>query len=575
MRHPLAFTTAAAFGLLASAASALQALRLARAVRVAHALRRRAQPFQTRPAHPHAHVLVVGDSTGVGIGAGNDAQSLPGLLALRYPGVAITNRSANGARIADALAQVNASAARGERHDLLLVFAGGNDVLALTPNRKLVADARRLLDAASRVAARVVWLGHADIGCAPVIAPPLAWCASWLTRRNARALARTVRRKGAAFVDFSERRFSNVFGRATQRWFAADGLHPSADAYRFCLDEVERRVPLAAVLRQEPALPVEAEPFRVGRVSHPESSTMNLPLPIPAAGPAVAAAAQTASTTTTTSGDVPSPAEALAASTTRPLAIVTGASSGIGLELARLASRHGFDLLVAADEPSIDTVATELRADGTEVTPLCADLATTDGVDALVATASGRPVDVLFANAGHGLGHAFLDQDFADVRHVIDTNITGTLDLIQRIGNQMRARGEGRILITGSIAGFTPGTFSAVYNGTKAFIDSFGAALRNELKHSGVSVTVLMPGATETNFFARADMLDTKLGQGEKDDPADVAKAGFDAVMKGDDRVIVGMGNKLQVAAANVVPDTVLAEKHRDKAEPGSADKPD
>ena len=95
------------------------------------------------------------------------------------------------------------------------------------------------------------------------------------------------------------------------------------------------------------------------------------------------------------------------------------------------------------------------------------------------------------------------------MRHVIDTNITGTIYLIQKVGRDMQARGQGRILITGSIAGFMPGSFQAVYNGTKAFIDSFSFALRNELKDSGVTVTCLMPGETDTEFFERADMMDT------------------------------------------------------------------
>ena len=183
----------------------------------------------------------------------------------------------------------------------------------------------------------------------------------------------------------------------------------------------------------------------------------------------------------------------------------------------------------------------------------------------------GRPVDALLANAGHGLGKAFLDQDFAEARHVIDTNITGTVYLLHRFGRAMRARGQGRILITGSIAGFMPGSFQAVYNGTKAFIDSFSFALRNELKGSGVTVSCLMPGPTDTEFFARADMLDTKVGADSKDDPADVAKAGFTAMMKGEGDVVAGLENKLQVAAAHLTPDTVLAEQHRKLAEPGSA----
>jgi short-subunit dehydrogenase len=257
----------------------------------------------------------------------------------------------------------------------------------------------------------------------------------------------------------------------------------------------------------------------------------------------------------------------------RPLAIVTGASSGIGLELATICAQQGFDLLVAADRPEIHTVAGRLRSLGAAVNVVETDLATTDGVDQLWAAAAGRPVDSLLANAGHGLGHAFLDQDFEDARHVIDTNITGTIYLVHLVGRTMRSRGAGRILLTGSIAGFIPGTYQAVYNGTKAFIDSFSFALRAELKDTGVTVTCLMPGATETDFFERADMLDTKVGQAEKDDPADVARVGFEAMMRGDGDVVSGWKNKLQSAIANVTPAGVLAEQHRKMAEPGSARK--
>jgi uncharacterized protein len=258
-------------------------------------------------------------------------------------------------------------------------------------------------------------------------------------------------------------------------------------------------------------------------------------------------------------------------STTRPLAIVTGASSGIGLHLARLCGEHGFDLLIAADR-NVDDAANTLRATGADVQAVTADLSTQAGVDALLAAVNGRPVDALLANAGHGLGHAFLDQSFDEIRGVIDTNVTGTLYLIQRVALPMRDAGKGRILITGSIAGLMPGAFQAVYNGTKAFIDSFSWALRNELKESGVSVTCLMPGATDTEFFARADMLDTKVGADDnKADPADVAKVGFDAMMAGDGDVVAGLKNKVQAAMAGVMPASVLAEQHRKMAEPGSA----
>src|SRR3954454_9260926 len=255
---------------------------------------------------------------------------------------------------------------------------------------------------------------------------------------------------------------------------------------------------------------------------------------------------------------------------TRPLAIVTGASAGIGYELAKVCAQNGFDLLVAADQPKIAQAAQEFRALGVEAEAVQADLATLEGVDKLYAAAQGRPVDALLANAGHGLGKAFLDQNFDDVRHVINTNITGTIYLVQKVGRDMRSRGKGRILITGSIAGFIPGSFQAVYNGSKAFLNSFSFALRNELKDSEVTVTCLMPGATETEFFERADMLDTKVGQAEKDDPADVAKTGFDAMMRGDGDIVAGMKNKIQSAIANVTPSGMLAEQHRKMAQPGT-----
>ncbi|HYI73551.1 MAG TPA: SDR family NAD(P)-dependent oxidoreductase [Skermanella sp.] len=257
----------------------------------------------------------------------------------------------------------------------------------------------------------------------------------------------------------------------------------------------------------------------------------------------------------------------------KPLAIVTGASTGIGYELAKECAKNGFNLIVAADEPAIDKAAKEFSQLGADVDAVRADLATLEGVDEVYAAIRGRPVDALLANAGRGLGKGFLDQDFDDVRHVIDTNVTGTLYLLHKVGRDMRARGKGHILITGSIAGFMPGTYQAVYNGTKAMLDSFSFALRHELNDSGVTVTCLMPGPTDTEFFARADMLDTKVGQAKKDDPAEVARIGFDAMMKGQGDVVSGWKNKLQTAIATVTPSGVLAEMHRGMAEPGSGKK--
>jgi len=255
-------------------------------------------------------------------------------------------------------------------------------------------------------------------------------------------------------------------------------------------------------------------------------------------------------------------------------AIITGASTGIGFELATLAAKNGYDLLVVADEPLIEAAAADFKQFGTDVQSVEADLATIDGVDQLLSAAGGRQIDLLCANAGRGLGHAFLDQDLADWRRVVDTNITGTAYLLQKVLKQMVARGEGKVLVTGSIAGFIPGAFNAVYNGTKAFVDNFTDALRNELKESkGVTLTTLMPGPVETEFFDRAEMLDTSVGANpDKSDPADVAKDGWDALMDGKASIVSGWKNKLQASIANVTPAGILAEQHRKMAEPGSAD---
>ena len=255
----------------------------------------------------------------------------------------------------------------------------------------------------------------------------------------------------------------------------------------------------------------------------------------------------------------------------RPLAVVTGASSGIRYELAKLAAQDGHDLVIAADRPEIVEAAQALRGLGASVEHLQVDLSTKDGVEQLYGLIGGRPVDALLANAGHGLGHAFLDEDFDEAMHVVNTNITGTIYLAYKVGRDMREGDRGRILFTGSIAGLMPGSFQAVYNGTKAFVDSFSFALRNELKDTGVTVTCLMPGPTDTEFFARAGLLDTKVGADpKKADPADVAKAGYEAMIRGEGDVVAGLKNKIQAAMAAVTPQSVLAEQHRKMAEPGS-----
>lgn len=251
--------------------------------------------------------------------------------------------------------------------------------------------------------------------------------------------------------------------------------------------------------------------------------------------------------------------------------IITGASSGIGLELARIAARDGYDLLLVADTPF--DAAADLKSLGTSVETLNVDLATLEAVDRVIDRAGNRPIALLCANAGHGLGRDFLGQDLAAWRHVIDTNITGAVYLLQRVLRDMVPRNAGKVLVTGSIAGFIPGSFQAVYNGTKAFIDNFTDALRNEIKHAeGVTLTTLMPGPTATEFFKRADMMDTSVGVDDnKEDPADTARHGWEALMDGKASVVSGWKNKLQQAAANVTPAAILAEQHRKMAEPGTA----
>ena len=257
------------------------------------------------------------------------------------------------------------------------------------------------------------------------------------------------------------------------------------------------------------------------------------------------------------------------------LAIITGASTGIGFELAHLAAKNGYDIIVAADEPLIDAAANDFKAHGVSVESVEADLSTVEGVDRLLAAANGRPVDVLCANAGRGLGHAFIDQDVADWRRVIDTNVFGTTYVLWKTLKQMVARGEGKILVTGSIAGHIPGSFQAVYNASKAYLDNIVPALINEIKDvKGVTVTNLMPGPVETEFFERGGMGDTSVGQStSKSDPADVAKDGWDAMMAGKAAITSGWKNKIQNTLANVIPDAVLAQQHRGMAEPGSGEK--
>jgi len=255
----------------------------------------------------------------------------------------------------------------------------------------------------------------------------------------------------------------------------------------------------------------------------------------------------------------------------KPLALVTGASSGIGLELARQFGENGFDLVVAAEDAGLTSAAAELRETGAEVQPVQVDLRTPDGVAQLYAAATslGRPLDAVALNAGVGRGGAFIDTDLADEQEIIDLNITSTVHLSKLVLRDMAARNEGKVLITSSIASTMPGSFQAVYNASKSFLQSFAEAVQEELKDTGVTITSLMPGPTDTNFFHRADMDDTPVGQSSKDDPAQVAAQGFAALMDGKNKIVAGsLKTKAQGVANRVLPDKVKAVAHRKMAEP-------
>ncbi len=261
---------------------------------------------------------------------------------------------------------------------------------------------------------------------------------------------------------------------------------------------------------------------------------------------------------------------------TKPLAVVTGASDGIGYELARQFAEHGYDLVVCAEDPGIAEAGQAFEAAGAQVERVRADLATPEGVEQLYASvkALGRPIDAVALNAGIGVNGDFArETPWEKEKRLIALNVTSQVHLAKLILKDMLAQGSGKVLITSSIAALMPAPFEAVYGASKAFLYSFAQALRNELKDTGVTVTALLPGPTDTDFFRRAGMEDTKLGASDKkDDPADVARDAFEALIAGKDQVVAGsMKNKLQAIAAQVLPETTKAEMHRKQGEPGSA----
>ncbi len=255
----------------------------------------------------------------------------------------------------------------------------------------------------------------------------------------------------------------------------------------------------------------------------------------------------------------------------RPLAVVTGASSGIGRELARQFATNGFDVVVAAEDDELAAAATDLAAGGADIQAVRADLSTPEGAEKLVEAiaATGRQVDALALNAGVGNGGAFIDVPLADEERLIGLNIGSTVHLAKRIVPDMARRGTGRVLFTSSVASQMPGPYYATYAASKAFIQSFAQALRYELKDTGVTVTALLPGPTDTEFFERAGMEGTNVDSSSKDDPADVARDGFEALMAGKSQVVGGSAkNKVQVAAAKVMPDQARAATHAKMTKP-------
>jgi uncharacterized protein len=262
---------------------------------------------------------------------------------------------------------------------------------------------------------------------------------------------------------------------------------------------------------------------------------------------------------------------------TRQFAVVTGASSGIGLELARVLAENEFDLLINAEDEELVRAESEL-SELTGVRAVRADLSDSDGVEEVYAAilSEGRPVDVLCLNAGIGAGGDFArDTDLRKELRLIDLNVRSTVHLAKLMLREMVERDEGRVLFTSSVASAMPGSFQAAYNASKSFVQSFALAIREELDDTGITVTSLMPGPTETEFFERAGMEDTKIGASDsKDDPAEVAREGFEALMSGEAKVVAGsFMNKVQASVAGrALPDGAKAAIHRRMAEPGSAD---
>lgn len=258
-----------------------------------------------------------------------------------------------------------------------------------------------------------------------------------------------------------------------------------------------------------------------------------------------------------------------------PLAVVTGASSGIGYELAVQFAQHGYDLFIVAEDAGITQAAEDLKALGTQVISLQLDLASHESCEECYAAIHklNRPVAAAALNAGVGIDGKFWETDIDKEMNIIDLNVMSTTHLAKRIVQGMIARNEGgKILFTSSVAATAPGPYMAVYNASKAYVQSFSEALHYELKEKGITVTALMPDATDTEFFERAEMLDTKVGVSKKDDPALVAQQGFEALMEGKPRVFSGsLTQRMKNAANDLIPEQMKAKMYAETVKPGSA----
>jgi short-subunit dehydrogenase len=255
----------------------------------------------------------------------------------------------------------------------------------------------------------------------------------------------------------------------------------------------------------------------------------------------------------------------------RLAALVTGASSGIGYELAKIFASNGFDLIIVAEDSRINEAKKTFSTLGVNVEALQIDLAEPDGVERLYQRIReiGWTLDSAAINAGVGVSGEFAETDLGEELNLIHLNIISSVQLAKHLVRDMLAEGHGRILFTSSIAAEMPGPYYAVYAASKSFLQSFAEALHYELKDKGITVTALQPGPTDTNFFARADMLNTPAGQASKDDPAKVAQDGFDALMAGRDHVVAGsLKNNMQAGVARFASETQRAKMHAKQTKP-------